>query len=145
MVGALSGVVSNRPLIHTAYWANPVHRRDFPLFIIQLLWDFLMRPNEVHPRVLKNLVYVIAKPLSVIFEKSWLSGKVPANWEKGNITLKVNIFCMKGRHEELQTSESHLSTWEDRGADPPGRDVKAHARWGKDLRRPAWLHQGQIW
>lgn len=67
MVGTLSAVASNGPVIHTAYWVNLVHRKDFPLFFIQLLWDFLMRPNEVHLRLLKKLVDVIAKPLSIIF------------------------------------------------------------------------------
>ena len=29
------------------------------------------------------------------------------------------------------------------GAGPPGRDIKVHTRWS-DLRKPLWLHQGQI-
>ena len=42
--------------------------------------------DGVHPRVLKELAEVVAKPLSIIFEKSWLSGKVPDNWRKGCVT-----------------------------------------------------------
>ncbi|KFU90127.1 hypothetical protein M959_11843, partial [Chaetura pelagica] len=44
-----------------------------------------MGPEGLHPQVLRELADAVAKPLSIVFERSWQSGEVPSNWKKGYI------------------------------------------------------------
>ncbi|KFQ09297.1 hypothetical protein N330_03557, partial [Leptosomus discolor] len=55
-----------------------------------------MGPDEMHPRILRELVVAVVRLLSMIFENSWQSGEVPSDWKKGSI---APIF-KKGRKED---------------------------------------------
>ena len=45
-----------------------------------------MGPDGLHPRVLRKLVDVFAKPLSTIFSQSWLTGDVLVDWKLADVT-----------------------------------------------------------
>ena len=42
--------------------------------------------DGMHPRMLRELVNVIAEPLSIIFERSWRTGEVSEDWRKASVT-----------------------------------------------------------
>ena len=43
-------------------------------------------PDNIHPRILKELSAVICKPLSLIFNNSILIGKLPDDWKCATVT-----------------------------------------------------------
>ncbi|GAB0207364.1 mitochondrial enolase superfamily member 1, partial [Grus japonensis] len=42
--------------------------------------------DGIHLRVLRELVEVLTKPLSIIYQQSWLTGEVPDDWRLANVT-----------------------------------------------------------
>ncbi|GAB0203674.1 mitochondrial enolase superfamily member 1 [Grus japonensis] len=54
-------------------------------------------PDRMHPRVLRELADVIAKPLSIIFERSWRTRDMPEDWRKASVTPVFK----KGKKEDL--------------------------------------------
>ncbi|GAB0178126.1 mitochondrial enolase superfamily member 1 [Grus japonensis] len=56
-----------------------------------------MGPDGMYPQVPRDLADVTAKPLSIIFERSWRTGEVPEDWRKANVTLVFK----KGKKEDL--------------------------------------------
>ncbi|KFQ72077.1 hypothetical protein N335_02796, partial [Phaethon lepturus] len=45
-----------------------------------------MGPDGIHPRVLRELAEKLAKPLSIIYQQSWLRREVPEDWRLVNVT-----------------------------------------------------------
>jgi len=50
--------------------------------------------DDMHPRVLRQLAVEL---LPVIFEKSWLSGKVPGDWKRATSLLFTRRGGSRGR------------------------------------------------
>jgi len=55
-----------------------------------------MGPDRVHPGVLRELADITAKPLSIIFERSWRTGELLEDWRKANVTP----ICKKDSKED---------------------------------------------
>ncbi|KAK4811106.1 hypothetical protein QYF61_016392 [Mycteria americana] len=71
------GDQNGAPIIQGEMVSDLLHHLDIPKS---------MGPDEIHPRVLKELADVLTKPLSIIYQQSWLTGEVPADWRLANVT-----------------------------------------------------------
>jgi len=60
-----------------------------------------MGPDGIHPRVLRELVEVLTKPLSITYQQSWLTGEVPADCRLAN----VMTLYKKGWKEDLENHQ----------------------------------------
>lgn len=87
----------------------------------------------MHPRVLRELAYLVAKSLSVISHGSQ---------EKTQVTGKGEIlYSQKG--ETTNLSACLPSVWINHGTDSPNSYFKAREGQGRDLGQPSRFHQGQ--
>ena len=71
-----------------------------------------MASEDIQPRVLREQVEVLTKPLSIIYQQSWLTGEVTVGW-KCDAHLQQGL---QGGFRELQACQSDLSAREGYGA-----------------------------
>ncbi|KAK4824361.1 LOW QUALITY PROTEIN: hypothetical protein QYF61_014021 [Mycteria americana] len=75
----------------------PLVKEELVCEILQELDPYKsLGPDNIHLRVLRELADVIARLLSITFEKSWRSGHIPEDWKKAN----VNRIYKKGLKED---------------------------------------------
>jgi len=78
-----------------------------------------MASEDIQPRVLREQVEVLTKPLSIIYQQSWLTGEVPVDCRLANV---MPIY-KKGRKEDLgnyrPASLTSVGVREGYGADHP--------------------------
>jgi len=61
--------------------------------LLQLDCHTSMGPDEIHPRVLRELAEVIAEPLSIIYQRSLLTGEVPEDWRLTSVATLYKKGC----------------------------------------------------
>ena len=66
--------------------------------LLQLDCHMSMEPDEIHPRVLRELAEVIAELLSIIYQHSLLMGEVSEDWRLATVTP----IYKKGCREDLE-------------------------------------------
>ena len=99
--------------------------------------------DGIHPWALRELVEELAKPLSIIYQQSWLTGEVPDGWR---ITIVTYILKKgwKGGSWELQACQPDLSAGQDYGAVHPECAHWACEGQPGDHAQPAWVHERQV-
>ena len=63
-------------------------------------------PDELHPRVLKELADKISEPLAIICETFCRTGEVPMDWRRANVIL---IFTKGVERSPQQLSSSQFN------------------------------------
>ena len=99
-----------------------------------------MGPDGTHPRVLRELAELLAKPLSIIYQQSWLTTKVPHDWR---ITSVTPIY-EKGRKQDPGNCQPDLSDRQYYGVIHLECAHWACEGQAGDQAQPAWVHERQV-
>ena len=99
-----------------------------------------MGTDGIHLRVPRELAEELSKPLSIIYQQSWLTGEVPDGWRLSSVTP---IF-KKGGSGKLWTCEPDLGGGKDYGALHLECTHQARAGQPGDQAEPACVHKRQV-
>ena len=75
--------------------------------LLQLDRPKSMGPDEIHPRVLRELAELTAEPPSTIYQRSLLTGEVPEDWRLAGVTP----IYQKGCREDPGNCRPVSLTW----------------------------------
>lgn len=99
-------------------------------------------PNGIYPRILRELVEVLAKPLSIIYQQSWSTKEVPDDWKFASVippTERVKKEVLGNCSSVSLTSVSGkimeqiiLSV------------ITARVGQSEDQTQPVWVHERQV-
>ena len=59
--------------------------------LLKLKPDKAQGPDGVYPMVLRECAEAVAKPLAMIYQKSFDEGVVPENWKEANVLSLIHI------------------------------------------------------
>ncbi|KAK4827846.1 LOW QUALITY PROTEIN: hypothetical protein QYF61_021983 [Mycteria americana] len=121
------GEQSEAPIIQEEMVSDLLHHLDT---------NKSMGLGGMHPRVLRELVGVLTKPFSILYQQSWLTGEV----SKCDAHLQEGL---EGGLGELRACQSDLGAEEVYGADHLECHHTAHTGHPGDQAQPAWVYERQ--
>ena len=74
-------IPDNQPIVKSTDFSTDAVLKQ----LLKLVEDKSAGPDCVHPMILKRCAAEIAKPLSIIFQSSFETGHVPADWKTANV------------------------------------------------------------
>lgn len=93
---------------------------------------------RLQPKVLRERANILARSLSITFERLWRLGEVLHVRKKVNVAPQLQ----KRWKGELDPDWPHLSPWKNHGASLLGVHLWTHEE--DDWKQPAWIYWGQI-